>query len=157
MRCKLLQKTFTGKTTECFKDLRHIAIEKNILPELNICIFQIPLKFIKLVIPKILFILALCSFNFYFKITSPPNKITPTPKLKFLTPPSQQRLFRNLYPPSPKMEGAQLKLSPLIQICVQQDYLTESYARYLHSYQKYHKIVALTRCGLSPLSLNLYG
>ena len=125
--------------------------------------FQIPLKFIKLVIPKILFILALCSFNFYFKITSPQQNY-PHTKIKISDPPSQQRLFRNLYPPSPKMEGAgvhalkaQLKLSPLIQIRVQQDYLTESYARYLHSYQKYHKIVALTRCGLSPLSLNLYG
>ena len=27
------------------------------------------LKYIKLVIPKILFILVLCSFNFYFKVT----------------------------------------------------------------------------------------
>ena len=68
MRCKLLQKRFTGKTTECSKHLCHLAIEKNILSELNRCIFQIPLKYIKLVIPKILFILVLCSFNFYFKI-----------------------------------------------------------------------------------------
>ena len=78
MRCKLLQKRFTGKTTECSKHLRHIAIEKDILSELNRCIFQISLKYIKLVIPKILFILVLCIFNFYFKITwphSPPNKI----------------------------------------------------------------------------------
>ena len=56
MQCKLLQKRFTGKTTECSKHLRHIAIEKDILSELNRCIFQIPLKYIKLVIPKILFI-----------------------------------------------------------------------------------------------------
>ena len=69
MRCKLLQKRFTGKTTECSKHLHHIAIEIYILPELNRCIFQISLKYIKLVIPKILFILVLCSFNFYFKIT----------------------------------------------------------------------------------------
>ena len=69
MRCKLLQKRFTGKTTECSKHLRHIAIEKDILSELNRCIFQISLKYIKLVIPKILFVLVLCSFNFYFKIT----------------------------------------------------------------------------------------
>ena len=53
MRWKLLQKGFTGKTTECFKHLHHIAIEKNILSELNRCIFQIPLKHIKLVISKI--------------------------------------------------------------------------------------------------------
>ena len=35
----------------------------------NRWIFQIPLKCIILVIPKILFMLVLCSFNFYFKIT----------------------------------------------------------------------------------------
>ena len=69
MRFKLLQKRFTGKTTECSKHLHHIAIEKSIVSELDRCIFQIPLKYIKLVIPKILFILVLCSFNFYFKIT----------------------------------------------------------------------------------------
>ena len=54
-------------------------------------------------------------------------------------------------------EKAQLKLSPLIQNRVQQKYLPESYARYLPSYQKYQKIVAPTKCGLSPLPLNLYG
>ena len=69
MRCKLLQKKSTGKTTECSKHLRRIAIEKDILSELNRYIFQISLMYIKLVIPKILFILVLSSFNFYFKIT----------------------------------------------------------------------------------------
>ena len=34
----------------------------------NRLIFQIHLKYIKLVIPKILFMVLLCSFNFYFKI-----------------------------------------------------------------------------------------
>ena len=48
MRCKLLQKRFTRKTTECSKHLRHIAIEKDILSEFNRCIFQISLKYIKL-------------------------------------------------------------------------------------------------------------
>ena len=71
MICKLLQQRFTGKATECSKHLRYIAIEKDILSELNRCIFQISLKYIKLVIPKILFILVLRSFNFYFKITWP--------------------------------------------------------------------------------------
>ena len=66
-RCKLLQKRFTGKTTERSKHLRHIAIEKDILPQLKY-IFQISLKYINLVIPKILFILVLCSFNFSIKI-----------------------------------------------------------------------------------------
>ena len=63
MRCKLLQKSFTGKTTECSKHLCHISIEKYILSELNRCNFQISLKYIKLAIPKILFILVFCSFN----------------------------------------------------------------------------------------------
>ena len=54
MRCKLLQKRSTEKTTECSKHLRHIATEKDI--------------FSKLVISKILLILVLCSFNIYFKI-----------------------------------------------------------------------------------------
>ena len=71
MRCKLLQKRFTGKTTECSKHLRHIPIEKDLLSELNRCIFQVSLKYIKLVIPKKLFILVLRHFNFYSKITWP--------------------------------------------------------------------------------------
>ena len=67
--------------------------------------------------------------------------------------------------PSPKLEGgggvhalkAKLELSPLIQSRVQQDYLLESYARHLISYQKCHEIVAPTRCGPFPLPLNLFG
>ena len=64
------------------KHLRHIAIEKDILSELNRCIFQISLKYIKLVIPEILFILILCSCNFYFRITCPPPPeiFTPPPQ-----------------------------------------------------------------------------
>ena len=106
MRYKLLQKRFTGKTTDCSKHLRHIAIEKDILSELNRCIFQ---HYIKLVIPKILFILVLCSFNFYFKITWPlPTKLPPPPpsniiaptKIKMSDPPSKDfsEIF-NLSPP----------------------------------------------------------
>ena len=106
MRCKLLQKRFTGKTTECSKHLRHIAIEKDILSELNRCIFQISLKYIKLILPKILFILILCSFSFYFKIMWPPSQTiwsTP-PKQKFLTPPPPPaKIFLKFLtlPPSP--------------------------------------------------------
>ena len=48
IRCKLLQKSSARKTTECSKHLRHIAIEKDISSELNRCIFQISLKYIKL-------------------------------------------------------------------------------------------------------------
>ena len=97
MRGKLLQKRSTGKTTECSKHLQHIAIEKDIFSELNNrCISQISLKYIKLAIPKILFILILSSFNFYFKITWPAPL---PPKEKLLTPP--QRHFWNFYPPPP--------------------------------------------------------
>ena len=35
MRCTLLQKRSTGKTTACSKHLRHIAIEKDVFSELN--------------------------------------------------------------------------------------------------------------------------
>ena len=101
MRCKLLQKRFTGKKTECSKHLCHIAIEKDILPELNRCIFQISLKYIKLVIPKILFILVLCSFNFYFKITwPPPNNITSPTKTKISDTPA--KAFLKFLTPSPQ-------------------------------------------------------
>ena len=113
MRCKLLQKRFSGKTTECSKYLRHIAFKK--IFHQNRCIFQISLKYIKLVIPKILFTLVLYSFNFYFKITwPPPPPITSThTKIKISNHPSlppEQRYFWNFYPlhpppPSPKLEG----------------------------------------------------
>ena len=139
MRCKLLQKRFTGKTTECSKHLHHIAIEKSIVSELDRCIFQIPLKYIKLVIPKILFILVLWGFNLHFKITWPPNNITPA-KINIFEPPPLAKTFLKFSTPLPQAgEGlhaleAQLKLSPLIKNCVQQDYLPESYARHFSSY-----------------------
>ena len=80
MRYKLLQKRSTGKTTECSKHLRHIFIEKDTFSEISRCIFQISLKYIKLVIPKILSILVLCNFNLYFKITwLPTSKKLPPP------------------------------------------------------------------------------
>ena len=166
MRRKLLQKRFTGKTTECSKHLCHITIGKNILSELSRCIFQIPLKYIKLFIPKILFILLLCSFNFYFKIIWPPSNDTTlaTTKIK-ISDPTPAKPFIKFLTPSPKLEGgggvhalkAKLELSPLIQSRVQQDYLLKSYARHLIFYQKCHEIVAPTRCGLFPLPLNLFG
>ena len=53
-------------------------------------------------------------------------------------------------------EKAQLKVSPLIQNRVQQDYIPESYARHLTSYQKCPKMFAPTRYGLFPPPLNLY-
>ena len=58
--------------------MQHIAVEKDNLSELNRCIFPISLKYIKLVIPKKHFILALCSFNFYFKLRDlPPSRNFP--------------------------------------------------------------------------------
>ena len=102
MRYKLLQKKSIGKTKACSKHLRHIAIEKDIFSELNRCILQIFLKYIKLVIPKILFILVLSSFNFYLKIMwLLANKITIT-KQKFLTaPPLLAKTFMKSIPQHP--------------------------------------------------------
>ena len=74
MRCKLLQKRSTEKTTECSKHLRHIAIEKDIFSELNRCIFQISLNYIKLVIPKILFIQYYAVLIFTSKLRDPPTR-----------------------------------------------------------------------------------
>ena len=69
------------------------------------CIFQISLKYIKLVISKIFFILVLCSFNFYFKITwPPPNKInSPHQNKNFWPPPSlpQSKDFSETLTPPP--------------------------------------------------------
>ena len=47
MRCKLLQKRFTGNTTECSKHFHHITIEKDIVSELNRCIFHMSLSYPK--------------------------------------------------------------------------------------------------------------
>ena len=106
MRCKLLQKRSTGKTTECSKHLQHITIEKDIFSELNRCIFQISLKYIKLAIPKILFILVLCNFNFYFKIMwpspqtkLPPPTVCPLTKIKMPDFPNNKKPFNS--PPQP--------------------------------------------------------
>ena len=68
-------------------------------------------KVYKLVIPKILFILVVCSFNFYFKITWPsPNKITPTThptKIKIYDPssPASKDFSEIFNPPSPPQAG----------------------------------------------------
>ena len=73
MKRKLLQKRSTGKTTECSKHSKNIFFtEKYSVSELNRCIFQISLKYIKLGIPKILFILVLCNFKDFSKIFNPP-------------------------------------------------------------------------------------
>ena len=88
MRCKLLQKRFTGTTTECSKHLHNIATEKDILLELNRCIFQISLKYIKLVIPKILFILVFSNFKFLLQnYVTAPKKITLPQSREPTTPP----------------------------------------------------------------------
>ena len=74
-----------------------------ILPsELNRCIFQISVKYIKLVIPKILFILVLCSFNFYFKITWPPP---PTHQNKNFWPPPSKDFSEIFNLPLPQAGG----------------------------------------------------
>ena len=61
-----------------------LPLKKIFYQNLTDTFFQISLKCIKLVIPKILFILVLCSFNFYFKITGPPVPPPAKTFLKFL-------------------------------------------------------------------------
>ena len=108
MRKKFIPGNFSWRVSSetwdanCFKkgllEKQRVPNTCNILPlkkiffsELNRCIFQISLKYIKLVISKILFILGLCSFNFYFKITWTPNNITHLNQHKNIS----QRLFWN--------------------------------------------------------------
>ena len=118
MRSKLLQKSFTGKATECSKHMRLFAIVEYVFWELNRCVFQMFLNYIKLVILNILFVLVLCNFTFYFKITWPiTNKINSSNKIKItdrLSPPraASAKTFLKCLPPFPlpptppsKLEG----------------------------------------------------
>ena len=73
MKYKLLPKKFYWKNSRVFQMLAIYFHWKDIFTELNRYIFQISLKYIKLVIPKILCILVLCSFDFYFKIAWTPH------------------------------------------------------------------------------------
>ena len=57
--------------------------------------WRVALKYIKLVVPKILFILALYSFNFYYKVVWPP----PPTKLPHYPPPPHHQ-NKNFWPPS---------------------------------------------------------
>ena len=68
MSCRPLEKVLLEKQQECSKHLRHIAIEKDIFSELNRCIFQISLKYIKLVTPRMLKSLAGCRTMFLFTV-----------------------------------------------------------------------------------------
>ena len=108
MRYKLLQKKFSRITKESSKHLWHFTIEKDIFSELNRCIFQISLKYIKLVIPEILFRLVLYNFNFYFKIMWPPppplQQNSPSKiKISDLTPPA--KTFLKFFNPFPSWRG----------------------------------------------------
>ena len=96
MRCKLLQKRSTGKTTGCSKHLQHIAIAKYIFSELNRCIFQISLKYIKL-FQKYSLYWYYPILIFTSKLCDPPTKLPPPPK--FLTPPA--KTFLKFLPPPP--------------------------------------------------------
>ena len=140
MRCKLLQKRFTGKTS--VPNTRGMLPLKKIFYQ-NRCIFQIPLKYIKFVIPKILFILVLCSFNFYFKITWPPPPSPPPPFRKdfgiFNPPPAWGACPESsIKTKSLNTKPCPTGLSPRI-IC------------------QASPCQAPTKCGLLPLPLNLYG
>ena len=115
MRCKLLQKRSTEKNNKLFQTLATCRHWKSYFFRTFFrtfrCIFQISLKYIKLVISKILFILVLCSFNFYFKIMwlPHPTKFPPSHQNKnknFWCPPAKTFL-RFLAPPPPpnKLDG----------------------------------------------------
>ena len=94
MRCKMLQKKSTGKTTLCSK---HLNLTRN----LTNGFFKISLKYIKLVIPIILFILALCNFKFYFKITClPPAKLNYPPQQHTPPPPTKIKISDLLISPA---------------------------------------------------------
>ena len=85
-----------------------LPLKKIFFSELNRCIFQISLKYIKLFIPEILFIMVLFSFSFYFKITwslpppppqkkiAPPNYPTIYPPIKIKIPDSPQQILLKL-------------------------------------------------------------
>ena len=96
MRCKLLQKRFTGKTT-VFQTMWNTCtilplIDKDILSELHRCIFPISLKYIKLVIPKILYI---C---WYYAILIFTSKLQVTPSIKSPRPHQNKNFW--LSPPA---------------------------------------------------------
>ena len=76
-----------------------LSLKKIFYQNLTDTFFQISLKCIKLVIPKILFILVLCSFDVYFKITWPP----PHPPTKLPSPPA--KTFLKFYPPPSWRDG----------------------------------------------------
>ena len=85
----LLQKKVYWKNQSVPNTCAILPLKKIFYQDLTVnrLIFQIPIKYIKLVIPKILFfMLVFCSFNFYFKNTWPPH-LPPPAKLKFLTLP----------------------------------------------------------------------
>ena len=99
---------------QCSKHLWHIAIEKD-FSELNRSILQISLKYIKLVIPEILFILVLCNFNFYFKIMWPPPH--PPNKIKILDPTSKDYSKNFNPPPSPPPQTGGGRCMPWKHVC----------------------------------------
>ena len=83
---------------QCPKHLWHITIEKDIFSELNRCIFQISVKYIKLLFQKYSLYWSYAILIFTLKLNvAPPHhshthKITPNTKIKILDHP-QQRLF----------------------------------------------------------------
>ena len=102
MRCRLLQKRSTGKTTECSTHLRHIAIQKYIFSELNRCIFQISLKYIKFIY------IGLMQFEFLFQ-----NYVTPPPPKQNYRPPAPEQ-NKHFWPPPPPTKTFVKFLPPLL-------------------------------------------
>ena len=143
-----------------------LPLEKIFYQNLEDAFFKYLLSILRYLFQKYYLYCYYAVLIFTSKLCDPHRTIQspPTTKIK-ISDPTPAKPFLKFLIPSPKLVGggggvhalkAKLKLSPLIQNRVQQDYLLESYARHLISYQKCHEIVALTRCGLFPLPLNLF-
>ena len=86
---QVISKKVYWKSNRVFQTFVPYCHWKRFLSELNRCIFQISVEYIKLVIPKILIILVLCSLIFTLKLRDlpPPNKTPPHTKIKISDPP----------------------------------------------------------------------
>ena len=84
------------KNNRVFQTLGTYHHWKRYFSELNRCIFQISLKYIKFVIPKILLILVLC--NFTWPLT---NKIRPLPPTNII--PSLPHQNKNFWSPHQRL------------------------------------------------------
>ena len=96
---------------QCSKHLRHIAIEKDILSELNRCIFQISLLNYLFQKYSLYWYYAVLIFTSKLRDTPPSNKIKISDP-----PPPQQRLFWNFWLPAKLEVGGACSGFPLLSL-----------------------------------------